>query len=90
MKKIAKTLLRTALLVVSQAAYATSVEEKSANSIWPQTLAVLLLTFGLAAVTGYLIDFYRMSRQAAAKPGADAFLDQMLAGNGSRLNLPER
>ncbi len=55
--KNATTLLRTALLVNSQAAYATSVEEKPADSIWPQTLAVLLLTLGLAAVTGYLIDF---------------------------------
>ena len=90
MKNIVGTLLWTAFPVVSQTAYAASAVEKPVDSIWPQTLAVLLLTFGLAVVIGYLTDYYFKSRESEAKPGADAFIDQMLAGNGSRLNLPGR
>ncbi len=51
---------------------------------WVETLAVLIFSFALAAVAGFLIDAW-FKKPDKARPGVDAYIDQMLMGNGTHL-----
>lgn len=56
---------------------------------WLATFTVLVLSFGLAATAGYLLDAAWKSREKTT-PGVDVYIDQLVAGNGTRLTrLPE-
>ena len=46
---------------------------------------VLGVSFGLAMLVGVFIDSYARGAEPKVKPGVDAYIDQIVAGNGTRL-----
>jgi hypothetical protein len=57
---------------------------------WTKTLLVLVFTFGVAAVIGFLIDAQHKARKKDSQPGVDAYIDQIIMGNGTRLPRADR
>lgn len=68
---------------------AAAAEAPLTSGPWVETIAVLVLTFGVAATAGFLLDAARKTREKI-EPGVDAYIDHLVAGNGTRLTrLPE-
>lgn len=84
---------KPALIALSAAAQLlqaapTVVETEPAGSAWETSVGafiVLGVSFGLAMLVGVFIDSYAKDSQPKVKPGVDAYIDQIVAGNGIRL-----
>lgn len=62
--------------------------ESSGGTPWETSVGafiVLGVSFGFAMLVGVFIDSYAKGSEPKIKPGVDAYIDQIVAGNGIRL-----
>jgi len=52
---------------------------------WTAAAAVLVVSFAIALWIGLAVDIFLRGAAKPGKPGVDAYIDQMLAANGTHL-----
>lgn len=95
MMRITEVNMRYTLLtiLIASTAFANTQAVKEAESagpdLWP-TLLVLGVSFILGVISFSSVDRLLTEKEPVRKPGEEAYIDQMLAANGTHLHLDPR